>query len=69
MGVVSVRLPDDVEAYLRHLGITPSTLAKELVEKEARRLRIQEARQYLESVSRKPSKPIADIVREIRDEH
>lgn len=67
MGVISIRLPEESEGFLKEQGIAPGALAKELMEKEVRRLRIRQARQYLESISRKPTKPSLEILREERD--
>lgn len=69
MGVVSFRLSDDDEAALRRAGIVPGSLAKDLVDRELRRLRVARARELNEKYRRKPAKPIAQMVREIRDEH
>lgn len=69
MSVVSVRLPDDVEAYLKRRGLSPGTLARALVEREVAQMRLRDSLGFLESVSRRPSKPIADLLREERDAH
>lgn len=69
MSVVSVRLPDDVDSFLRQHGIAPGILARELLEKEAARLRMEENLAFLASVRRKPSKPVLDLLREERDAH
>lgn len=69
MGVVSFRLPDEDEAALRRAGIVPGSLAKDLVDRELRRLRVARARELSERYRRKPPKPVAQLVREIRDEH
>lgn len=69
VGVVSFRLPDEDETALRRAGIVPGSLAKELVERELRHLRVAHARALSEKYRRKPPKPVAQIVREIRDEH
>jgi hypothetical protein len=69
MSVVSVRLPDDVEAYLRNHDISVGVLARELVEREVDRMRLRENLTFLDSVSRKPGKRLVDLLREERDAH
>ena len=69
MGVVSFRLSEAMESQLRAAGISPGALAKELVEAEARRLDVNAQMRALEAFSRKPSKPLMEIIREIREEH
>lgn len=69
MSVVSVRLPDDIESYLKQHGVSPGVLARELVEKEVAQMRLRDSIQFLASRARKPSKPVADLLREERDAH
>lgn len=69
MSVVSVRLPDSVDAFLRQHGIAPGVRARELLEKEAERIRLQENMAFLDSVRKKPSKRLVDLLREERDAH
>ncbi len=69
MGVVSVRLPEEALHFLREEGIKPGSFAKDLVLKEVRRMQILQARRRLEAVSRKPSKPLVELLREDRDAH
>lgn len=69
MSVVSVRLPDEVEAYLRSHDISAGVLARELVEREVGRMRLKENLAFLDGVSRKPSKSLVDLLREERDAH
>lgn len=69
MSVVSVRLSDDVETFLRQHGITPGVRARELLEREAERIRMQESLEFLAKNRRKASKPLIDLLREDRDAH
>lgn len=69
MSVVSVRLSDETEAFLRQHGILPGVRARELLEKEADRIRLKENLRFLDSVSKKPSKKLVDLLREERDAH
>ncbi|HLF16817.1 MAG TPA: hypothetical protein VI796_05235 [Candidatus Thermoplasmatota archaeon] len=69
MSVVSVRLSDEVESFFRKHGIAPGVRARELLEREAERIRLKENLAFLDSVSRKPSKRLVDLLREERDAH
>lgn len=69
MSVVSVRVPDEVEAYLRGHGLSPGIFARELIEREVKMMRLKESLRRLAAGSRKPSKPILDLLREDRDAH
>ncbi|MCA1819745.1 MAG: hypothetical protein LC620_06835 [Halobacteriales archaeon] len=67
MGVVSIRIPDDMEEALEAAGIQPSSLAKAALEAEARRLAVMEQVKWFDSHRFKATRPIEDILREIRD--
>lgn len=69
MSVVSVRLSDEAESFLRQRGIAPGIRARELLEKEVERIRLAENLSFLASARRKPSKPVLDLLREDRDAH
>lgn len=69
MGVISVRLSDEEENALRRAGLSPGRIAKEALLARARALRIGESLAFLARYRRKPSRPVADLIREIRDEH
>lgn len=69
MSVVSVRLPDPDEAYLKKKGISPGVLARELVVEKVKRMRLSDSIDFLASVARKPSKPIVDLLRDQRNAH
>lgn len=67
MSVVSVRVPDETVRTLAEAGINPSDVAKEALEREARRLRVLESLKWLEKHAIKGKRPTGDILREIRD--
>ena len=69
MSVVSVRLSDETDSFLRQHGIAPGIRARELLEREAERIRLKENLAYLDSISKKPSKRLLDMLREERDAH
>lgn len=69
MPVVSFRLSEEEIQRLEALGINPGPLAKELVQRELRRRQVDRDLERLEEISRTPSKPVAEIVRDLRDEH
>lgn len=67
MGVVSVRLDDQDEAYLRKHNIQISALAREAVHREVLRLELEAQRRRLDKISKKPSQPVEKTLRELRD--
>ena len=69
MSVVSVRLPDPDEAYLRKKGISPGVLARDLVVAKVKHMRLAESIDFLAGVARRPSKPVVDLLRDQRDAH
>lgn len=69
MSVVSVRLPDSDEAYLKKKGISPGVLARDLVVREVKHMRLNDSIDFLAGVARKPRKPVVDLVRDQRDAH
>lgn len=69
MPVVSFRLSEEEIQRLEALGINPGPLAKELVQRELRRRQVDQDLERLQEISREPSKPVAEIVRDLRDEH
>lgn len=68
MGVISIRLPDDVEAVFARRGLRPSRLGKEFLLRKARQMESQERLERLRKLRRAPSKPIVDLLRDVRDE-
>lgn len=69
MPVVSFRLSEEEIKRLEALGINPGPLAKDLVQRELRRRQVDRDLERLGEISRTPSKPVAEIVRDLRDEH
>jgi hypothetical protein len=69
MGVVSFRISDRAETAFRAAGINPGTLAKEHVEREARRLDAAETMRAVTKHARKPKQAVAKTIRETRREH
>jgi hypothetical protein len=67
MGVVSVRLDDEDEAWLRKRNLKPGQFARLAVHEEIRRREIQEASDFLARNRFKPLKPAVDMIREDRD--
>ncbi len=67
MGVVSVRIDDEAEAYLRSHGISAGTLGRELLEAEVRKRQLREARARLEARRLKLDRPSLKLIREARD--
>ncbi len=68
MGVISIRLPDDVEAVYARQGVRPSQIGKEFLMQKAREFESEERLERLRKFRRKPSKPIVELLREVRDE-
>lgn len=68
MGVISIRLPDDVEAVYTRRGVRPSRIGKEFLMQKAREFESEERLERLRKFRRKPSKPIVELLREVRDE-
>lgn len=69
MGIVSFRLPDDVEKRLRARGINPGARAKELLEGDIRKRSVEEDMAFLRRHAIRAKKTAAQLVREIREEH
>lgn len=69
MGVIRFRISGEDEGVLRRAGVDPAALAKEHVEREARRRAVDQLMVDLEEFRARSSKPVEEIVREIRDEH
>lgn len=66
MGVVSFRLPDDVERRLRARGVKPGALARELVEREAGALQAEDDLAWLARHAVKGRGSSVEMTREIR---
>lgn len=69
MGVVSVRLDDEDEAWLRKRNLKPGQFARLAVHEEIRRREIQEASDFLAKNRVKFDRPVVDLIREDRDSH
>lgn len=67
MSVVSVRIPEETLKTLSEAGVSPSEIAKEALEREARRIRVLQSLKRLEKLRFKPKRPTGEILREIRD--
>lgn len=68
MPVVSFRLDEDALDALESLGINPGPRARDLLLDELERHRVEEAMDRLEEISRPPSKPVVELIREMREE-
>ncbi|MCA1820099.1 MAG: hypothetical protein ABR562_08985 [Thermoplasmatota archaeon] len=68
MSVVSVRIPNETAKTLAEAGINAGDIAKEALEREARRVRVLAKLKRLERLRFKPVRPTLEILREIRDE-
>lgn len=67
MGVVSVRLDDQDESFLRKHKKNISELTREAVHREVLRLQLEEQERFFASIRKKPSQPIEKTLRELRD--
>lgn len=65
---VQFREDEDTLAYLEARGINPNELARELLEREVRRLRATEKFARLAEMNVRLDRPAAELVREDRDE-
>lgn len=68
MPVVSFRLDEDDLEALESLGVNPGPRARELLLEELEGRRYEEAMEFLESVSKPPSRPVVETIREMREE-
>ena len=67
MSVVSVRIPDETAKTLADAGVNPADIAREALEREARRIRVLASLKRLEKLRVKGTRPTGEILREIRD--
>lgn len=67
MGVVSVRLNDKDEEYLRRQKRNISELAREAIHREVVRLQLEEQERFFAQHRIKPSQPVEKTIREMRD--
>lgn len=67
MGVISVRLDDETEQWIRDHGHKPGTFCRLAVMKEVRRQEIDDARAYLRAHAIQGGRPSEELVREDRD--
>ena len=67
MGVVSVRLDDQDEEFLRKHKKNISELTREAVHREVVRLQLEEQERFFSKVRRKPSQPVEKTIRDLRD--
>ncbi|MCA1811313.1 MAG: hypothetical protein LC623_04795 [Halobacteriales archaeon] len=67
MGVVSIRLNDTDETFLRDHKMNISELAREAIHREVLRLRLDEQEQFFASMRKVPSQPVEKTLREMRD--
>lgn len=67
MPVVSFRVSEEDLEKLEALGIHPGPRARELLLEELRRESILESVRRLEETSVEPSKPVTEILRDIRE--
>ncbi len=69
MGVISVRIPEDLQDELERAGIKISETVRDDLTERAMRLRLARKNETLAKYRRPASRPVADIVRDLRDEH
>lgn len=69
MGVISVRLDDEVIQWIKDRGEPPGTFARLAVLKEIRNREIAESRAFLEKHRYTSSRPILEDLREDRASH
>ncbi len=67
MGVISIRVPDEMEAQLAKAHIKPGDVAKAAWQAALRRAAVEEQLQAIERFRFKSAKSSAQMVREIRD--
>lgn len=67
MGVISVRLADGDERYLRKIQVNISEVVRQAVHKEVQRLRAEDQVKFLRSVSERPEEPAEREIRRLRD--
>lgn len=67
MGVVSVRLDERDQEWLRRHGIKPGQFARLAVHEEIRRREVREASEFLAKHRIKFGRDLADMIREDRD--
>ena len=68
MGVISVRVPDEMESRLQRAHIKPGEVAKEAWEAALRRVAVEEQMKALEKFRRPSSMDSTKLIRQIRDE-
>ena len=69
MGVISIRIPDALQDELDRAGIRVSETVKADLTKLAQKLRLERREATLAKYRRPATRPVADIVRESREEH
>lgn len=69
MGVVSVRLEDRDEHWLRKHGYKPGAFAREAVHEAIRREEIRRAGEFLDKHRFKLPRPSVEMIREDRESH
>lgn len=68
MPVVSFRLSDEDEGRLRRLGVNPGPRARDLLLDELREEETLAGLDRLEARSRPPSRPLPEVLRDLREE-
>lgn len=69
MAVISVRIPDALQHELDEAGVKIAETVKEDLIKLAERLRVERRNAVLAKYRRPARRPVADLVREAREEH
>lgn len=67
MGVVSVRLEDEDEKYLRKHRKNISELTRDAMHQEVLRMRLEEEERFFAGVRKKPSQSSEKTIREMRE--
>ena len=68
MGVISIRVPDEMEARFAKAGIQPSAVAKAALEGEMRRLAVEDQLAWLARHRIKSNTDSTKTIRQMRDE-
>lgn len=69
MGAIRVRLPDDLHEELDLAGVRVSEVVREELTRLAHRLRAKRKMEALAKHRKPAPRPVADILRDVRDEH
>lgn len=69
MAVISVRIPDSLQEELKQAGVKIAQTVRDDLTRLAKRLRLERREAILSKYRRPATRPVADIVRDARDDH